>query len=109
MSEDLKPLAVVTGASSGIGYELAKLAVENGFDLVIAADRPEIAEAASAFQGMGAQVDYLQVDLAGPPHPPPQARPRPRTDPVHRLDRRPDARKLPGGLQRHQGLRGQLL
>jgi short-subunit dehydrogenase len=64
MSEDLKPLAVVTGASSGIGYELAKLACENGFDLVIAADRPEIAEAASAFQNMGARVDYLQVDLA---------------------------------------------
>ena len=64
MSEDLKPLAVVTGASSGIGYELAKLAVDNGFDLVIAAERPEIAEAASAFQAMGAKVDHLQVDLS---------------------------------------------
>ena len=64
MSENLKPLAVVTGASSGIGYELAKLAVENGYDLVIAADRPEIVEAAAAFRGMGAQVDHLQVDLS---------------------------------------------
>jgi short-subunit dehydrogenase len=64
MSEDLRPLAVVTGASSGIGYELAKLCVENGFDLVIAADRPEIVEAASAFTQMGAKVDHLQVDLA---------------------------------------------
>jgi short-subunit dehydrogenase len=63
-SQELKPLAVVTGASSGIGYELAKLCVENGFDLVIAADRPEIAEAASAFAGMGAKVDHLQVDLS---------------------------------------------
>jgi short-subunit dehydrogenase len=64
MSESLRPLAVVTGASSGIGYELAKLAAENGFDLVIAADRPEIVEAAQAFRAMGANVDHIQVDLA---------------------------------------------
>jgi short-subunit dehydrogenase len=35
---DIRPLAVVTGASSGIGYELAKLAPNDGYDLVIAAD-----------------------------------------------------------------------
>jgi short-subunit dehydrogenase len=64
MSENIRPLAVVTGASSGIGYELAKLAAEDGYDLVIAADRPEIAEAASAFQSGGAKVEHLQVDLA---------------------------------------------
>jgi short-subunit dehydrogenase len=64
MSETLRPLAVVTGASSGIGYELAKLAVEDGFDLVIAADRPEIVEAAQAFQQSGAKVEHLQTDLA---------------------------------------------
>jgi short-subunit dehydrogenase len=65
MSEDLKPLAVVTGASSGIGYELAKLCAANNYDLVIAADRPEIAEAASAFQqDYGTKVDYLLVDLS---------------------------------------------
>lgn len=64
MSEDLRPLAVVTGASSGIGYELAKLCAQNGFDLVIAADKPEIVEAAQAFQQLGAKVDHLQVDLA---------------------------------------------
>ena len=63
-AQELRPLAVVTGASSGIGYELAKLCVENGFDLVVAADRPEIAEAASAFRAMGARVDHLQVDLS---------------------------------------------
>jgi short-subunit dehydrogenase len=64
MSEDLRPLAVVTGASSGIGYELAKLAAEDGHDLVIAADRPEIVEAAQAFQAMGVKVEHLQVDLS---------------------------------------------
>ena len=64
MSESIRPLAVVTGASSGIGYELARLAAENGFDLVVAADRPEIVEAAQVFQRAGAKVDYLQEDLA---------------------------------------------
>lgn len=64
MSETIRPLAVVTGASSGIGYELARCCAENGYDLVIAADRPDIVEAAQAFQGMGARVDHLQVDLA---------------------------------------------
>ncbi|MBW8815453.1 MAG: SDR family NAD(P)-dependent oxidoreductase [Caulobacterales bacterium] len=63
-NSEIRPLAVVTGASSGIGYELAKLACENGFDLIIAADRPEIVEAASAFQGVGARVEHLHVDLA---------------------------------------------
>jgi short-subunit dehydrogenase len=64
MSEDIRPLAVVTGASSGIGYELAKHAVHHGYDLVIAADMPEIVEAAQALREMGAKVDHLQVDLA---------------------------------------------
>lgn len=35
-----KGLAVVTGASTGIGYELAKCAAEDGYDLAIAADEP---------------------------------------------------------------------
>jgi uncharacterized protein len=58
-----RPLAVVTGASSGIGYELARLCAENGFDLVVAADRP-LAEAAQALRGLGAQVDEVETDLA---------------------------------------------
>lgn len=64
MSEDLRPLSVVTGASSGIGYELAKLCAADGFDLIIAADRPELAEAAQALEAMGARVEQLQVDLS---------------------------------------------
>jgi short-subunit dehydrogenase len=54
---------VVTGASCGIGYELAKLCAENGFDLVVAADRP-LEEAAQAFRGLGAQVEAVEADLA---------------------------------------------
>jgi short-subunit dehydrogenase len=64
MTEALRPLAVVTGASSGIGYELAKLAAEDGHDLVIAADRPEIIEAAQALRQLGGWVDHVEADLS---------------------------------------------
>jgi short-subunit dehydrogenase len=59
-----RPLAVVTGASAGIGYELAKLCVQNGFDLVVAADQAKINDAAQEFRQMGAQVDAIEVDLS---------------------------------------------
>ena len=59
-----RPLAVVTGASTGIGRELARICVENGFDLVIAADDPAIEEAARELRRSGASVDALEVDLA---------------------------------------------
>jgi len=61
---DQRPLAIVTGASTGIGYELAKCCAENGFDLVIAADEPEIERAAADFRALGAEVDPVQADLA---------------------------------------------
>lgn len=64
METAVRPLAIVTGASSGIGYELAKHAAEHGYDLVIAADEPEIADAKQTFEGLGARVDALQVDLS---------------------------------------------
>ncbi|RVA16410.1 SDR family NAD(P)-dependent oxidoreductase, partial [Mesorhizobium sp. M7A.F.Ca.CA.004.11.2.1] len=41
-------LAVVTGASSGIGKELAKLCAKDGYHLIIAADEPAIQQAAAA-------------------------------------------------------------
>ena len=59
-----RKLAVVTGASSGIGYELATLCATNGFDLVIAADEPGVESAAEALRSMGAKVETVQVDLA---------------------------------------------
>ncbi|WP_158913319.1 SDR family oxidoreductase [Caulobacter sp. S45] len=59
-----RPLAVVTGASSGIGYQLAQLCVENGYDLAIAADEPTIVEAKQSFERLGAQVRAVQTDLS---------------------------------------------
>ena len=59
-----RPLAVVTGASSGIGYDLTRICAENGFDLLVAADQPEIQDAARAFRALGASVDAVQPDLA---------------------------------------------
>jgi len=54
---------VVTGASSGIGLELAKLAAKNGYDLVVAADTP-LQDAVQSLQVLGARVTAVQTDLA---------------------------------------------
>jgi uncharacterized protein len=62
--EESKGLAVVTGASSGIGYELAKVFAEHGFNLLVAAEDGGIAEAATAFKAFGHNVDFVQVNLA---------------------------------------------
>lgn len=58
-----RPLAVVTGASSGIGFELALLCADAGHDLLIAADRP-LRDAVQALQDRGARVEALELDLA---------------------------------------------
>jgi short-subunit dehydrogenase len=58
-----QPLAVVTGASAGIGYELAKQFASNGFDVVVAAEDARINEVATELQGMGAGAEAVQADL----------------------------------------------
>jgi short-subunit dehydrogenase len=58
-----RPLAVVTGASSGIGYHLARCAAEHGYDLLVAADNP-LAEAVRDFESLGASAQAVQCDLA---------------------------------------------
>ncbi|MDB5806351.1 MAG: putative Short-chain dehydrogenase/reductase [Betaproteobacteria bacterium] len=59
-----RPFAVVTGASSGIGRQLAQCAAEKGYDLLIAADEPEISAAAAELKATGVEVDFIQADLA---------------------------------------------
>jgi short-subunit dehydrogenase len=58
------PLAVVTGASSGIGLELAKQFAEHGFDLVVAAEDAGLQPAAEQLAELGATVQAVQVDLS---------------------------------------------
>jgi short-subunit dehydrogenase len=59
-----KPFAIITGASSGIGVELAAICAQEGYDLLIAADRPEIQSAADRLRGLGAAVTVVEADLA---------------------------------------------
>jgi len=60
-----RPLAVVTGASSGIGYELAKQFAQHGYDLLIAAEDEGIEQAGTALCGDGGpEVRTCRVDLA---------------------------------------------
>jgi short-subunit dehydrogenase len=59
-----RAFAIVTGASSGIGYELARRCAKEGYDLLIAADEPAIEQAAKSLRDAGAEVDAIQADLA---------------------------------------------
>lgn len=59
-----RPLAVVTGASSGIGLELARQFAEHGFDLIISAHQDSTAEVSQICAGLGADVVVVQADLA---------------------------------------------
>jgi uncharacterized protein len=56
--------AIVTGASSGIGRELAIIAARDACDLLLAADTPGLDLVADLCRGEGATVDTLVVDLA---------------------------------------------
>ncbi len=59
-----RPLAVVTGASSGVGYELARQFAEHGYDLVIVAEDAGITQAARDMQALGTTVESVRADLA---------------------------------------------
>lgn len=62
----VRPLAVITGASSGIGYELPKVFAEEGYDLLVCAEDPGIVEARQAFEQLGGRVESVRADLAQP-------------------------------------------
>jgi short-subunit dehydrogenase len=57
-------LAIITGASTGIGFELATLAAKNGYDLLVVADEPLIEAAAADFKQFGTDVQSVEADLA---------------------------------------------
>jgi short-subunit dehydrogenase len=56
-------LAIVTGASSGIGLELAKLAARDGYDLIVAADTP-LVDATRELEGFGVEIRNVETDLS---------------------------------------------
>jgi len=58
-----RPFAIVTGASSGIGLELARQAAMHGYDLLIAADRP-LDEVAAELRLHGGEVTAVEGGLA---------------------------------------------
>ena len=64
MDDQNRSFAVVTGASSGIGRELAKCCAQKGWNLAIAADEPAIHDAAAELREFGVAVEPLEVDLA---------------------------------------------
>src|SRR6201994_1064469 len=66
MADTLRPLAVVTGASTGIGFELAGCCARDGYDLVIVANEPEIHAAQAKLSALGATVEAFEADLATP-------------------------------------------
>jgi short-subunit dehydrogenase len=56
-----RPLAVVTGASSGIGLELARQFAEHGFDLIVTAHQDSTAEVSQVGAALGAAVIVVQA------------------------------------------------
>lgn len=59
-----RPLALITGASSGIGLELSRVFAKNGFDLVMVAEDAGIFSAAKQIQSDGTKAEALQINLA---------------------------------------------
>ena len=67
MNEEVRPLALITSASSGIGYELARTFAEHCYDLIVVADnRSRLEEAAASLSAMDEEprIEAIQADLS---------------------------------------------
>lgn len=63
MNDYQHPFAVVTGASSGIGLELARQFAEHGYDLLVSAEDDKIETVATQLRRSGTHVQTAQADL----------------------------------------------
>jgi Short-chain dehydrogenases of various substrate specificities len=64
VTENSGRLAIVTDASTGVGFELAKCCALDGFDLLVAANEAQIFEAAEDLKKLGIRVNAVEADLA---------------------------------------------
>lgn len=64
MAQSSGKLALITGASTGIGYFLAQECANHGYDLIVAADEARIEKAAAELRQTGVDVCAVEVDLS---------------------------------------------
>jgi len=66
METNARRLAVITGASSGLGLDLARQCAQHNYDLIVAADEASILDAAEELAAGGITVRPVQCDLSTP-------------------------------------------
>jgi short-subunit dehydrogenase len=64
MNTNERPLALITGASTGIGYELARQFLIHDYDVLVVAENEDIYGAAERLSDLGGAVAAEQIDLA---------------------------------------------
>ena len=64
MSEHKNPFAVITGATSGFGYHLARMFGEHGFDLMLTSATERIEGVGKDLELLGFRVQCVKVDPA---------------------------------------------
>lgn len=64
MAQPASPVALVTGASTGIGLELARICCSEGMQVVLAANEPEVGQAAEELRAAGGRARAIMVDLS---------------------------------------------
>src|SRR5215212_7500868 len=64
MTSSDNPLALVTGASSGIGEALAREFLDHGFDVIMVAEELAIHETSSRLDGRAGRAVAVQADLS---------------------------------------------
>src|SRR5437660_2114647 len=63
MANETRPFAVITGASMGIGFHLANVFAQHGYDLLITSGSEKIEEAGREFEASNIQVQTVEADL----------------------------------------------